>query len=182
MPKSKKSIKKVVKKTEKKKVKENKFVRPKWDEYFIGISQMVASRATCDRGRSGAVTVLDRHILTTGYVGSPAGLPHCDEVGHLFKKTIHENGEITNHCVRTAHAEQNAICHAARLGVPLEGATLYCKMVPCINCAKMIINCGMVRVVCEKDYHAAKETKQMFKKAKIKLEILNSEMETYEKM
>lgn len=159
-----------------------KYIRPSWDEYFIEVSRIVATRATCDRGMSGCVIIKDKQILTTGYVGSPKGLPHCCKVGHLFKKTIHENGEITNHCVRTIHAEQNAICQAAKLGIPLEGATLYCKMEPCAVCAKLIINCGIVRVVCEKHYHGAKETAEMFKKAKVKLEVLSNELETYENM
>ena len=107
-------------KQEKNEVKEG-YKRPSWDEYFIEISRTVAKRATCDRGRSGCVIVKDKHILVTGYVGSPKGIPHCDEVGHQFKKTIHEDGNITEHCVRTAHAEQNAICHAAKLGIPLDG-------------------------------------------------------------
>src|SRR3989344_6936165 len=88
--------------------------RPSWDEYFINIANEVSKRATCDRGKSGCVIVKDKHILTTGYVGSPAGLPHCDEVGHLFKTTTHENGKITQHCMRTTHAEQNAICQSAK--------------------------------------------------------------------
>lgn len=158
-----------------------KYIRPSWDEYFMEVSKIVATRATCDRGKSGCIIVKDRQILTTGYVGSPKGLEHCDEIGHLFKKTIHENGEITNHCVRTIHAEQNAICQAAKLGIPLEGSTLYCKMEPCAVCAKMIINCGIERVVSEFKYQAAKETRQMFRKAKIKLDVINKELPDYMK-
>jgi len=104
--------------------------RPSWDEYFLRLADTVASRATCDRGRSGCVIVKDRQILVTGYVGSPRGLPHCDDVGHLFKKVIHEDGSVTQHCVRTVHAEQNAITQAARRGIALEGSTLYCRMTP----------------------------------------------------
>jgi len=101
------------------------YIRPLWDEYFMNIMQAVSTRATCDRGRSGCVIVRDKHILTTGYVGSPPGLPHCDEVGHQMKTTIHEDGHQTQHCVRTIHAEMNAIVQAARIGVSLDGATLY---------------------------------------------------------
>src|SRR4030042_2835500 len=122
---------------------ENKYVRPSWDEYFMEIAKTVAKRATCDRGRSGCVIAKDKQILVTGYVGSPKGLPHCDDIGHQFKKNIHEDGHTTNHCVRTVHAEQNSICQAAKLGVPLEGATLYCRMTPCRTCAIIIINCGI---------------------------------------
>ena len=154
--------------------------RPSWDEYFIGIMNAVSQRATCDRGKSGCVVAKDKHILVTGYVGSPVGIPHCDEIGHQMKKTIHEDGTISQHCVRTAHAEQNAICQAAKLGIALNGATLYCKMTPCYTCAKMIINSGIKRVVCEKGYHQGKESENLFKQAGVLLEILNDEVEKYE--
>jgi len=157
-------------------------LRPSWDEYFMGIAREVAKRATCDRGRSGAVLVRDKRILTTGYVGSPKGLPHCDEVGHLFKKTIDADGKESTHCIRTTHAEQNAILQAAMHGISTAGATLYCKMEPCIDCAKMIINAGIKRVVCEKKYHKAEITREFFKKAGVKLEVLNDEVEKYEGM
>jgi len=158
------------------------YKRPSWDDYFLAISKVVATRSTCDRGRAGAVIVKDRQILTTGYAGSPIGLPHCDDVGHKLKKMIHENGEESIHCVRTVHAEQNAICQAAKLGIALNGATLYCKMTPCITCAKLIINCGIKRVVCEKRYHADKETLELFEQAGIELKIYNQEIETYKQM
>ena len=82
--------------------------RPSWDEYFMELANTASKRATCDRGRSGCVIVKDRQLLVTGYVGSPSGLPHCDEVGHLFRKTIEADGRITTHCVRTVHAEPPA--------------------------------------------------------------------------
>ena len=85
-----------------------------WDEYFMEIANTVAKRATCDRGRSGCVIAKDKQLLVTGYVGSPIGMPHCDDVGHQMRKTIHEDGSITNHCVRTVHAEQNAIIQAGQ--------------------------------------------------------------------
>jgi len=161
-------------------MKEN-HTRPSWDEYFMNICQVVASRATCDRGRSGCIIVRDKQILTTGYVGSPISLPHCDEIGHQFHSVIHEDGHQSQHCIRTTHAEQNAICQAAKLGIALNGATLYCKMTPCYVCAKMIINVGIKRVVCEKDYHAADLSKEIFKQANIELVILNPEIEQYDK-
>jgi len=145
------------------------------------IARQVALRATCDRGRSGCVIVKDRHILTTGYVGSPVGLEHCDDVGHQMHSVVSEDGSSSQHCIRTVHAEQNAICWAARLGIPLEGATLYCKMTPCYVCAKTIINVGIKRVVCDKDYHVADLSKKIFGQAGIKLDILNQEVEQYEK-
>ncbi|MDR3312348.1 MAG: cytidine/deoxycytidylate deaminase family protein [Spirochaetaceae bacterium] len=162
--------------------KNKKYIRPSWDEYFMEICRTVAKRATCDRGRSGCVITRDNHILVTGYVGSPAGLPHCDDVGHLFKKMIHEDNTVTNHCVRTVHAEQNAICQAAKKGIPLNGATLYCKMTPCRICAMLIINCGILRVVCEKRYHDAADSLSMFAQAGVILEHLHDEVQTYADM
>lgn len=154
-------------------------MRPDWDSYFMKIVNEVASRATCDRGKAGCVIVKDKRIIATGYVGSPIGTSHCDDVGHMFKKTIHEDGSITNHCVRTVHAEQNAICQAAKFGIPLEGATLYCKMTPCFVCAKMLVNAGIKRVVCEKRYHADKDSMELFKEAGIQIDIIDNDFEKY---
>jgi dCMP deaminase len=156
-----------------------KYVRPSWDEYFMEVANTVAKRATCDRGRSGCVIAKGMRILVTGYVGSPSGMPHCDDVGHQMKKTIHEDGSVTNHCVRTVHAEQNAICQAAKLGIALEGSTLYCRMTPCRTCAMLIINCGIKRVVCEKKYHAGAESEEMFKQSGIELEFMHDEVLQY---
>ena len=117
----------------------------------------------------------------TGYVGSPNGLPHCDEVGHQFKKIHHEDGTITEHCTRTVHAEQNAICQAARRGISIEGATLYCRMTPCRTCAMLIINCGITRVVAERRYHDSADTIAMFSQAGVTLEHLIDEVQKYER-
>jgi len=157
-----------------------KYIRPTWDEYFMEVANTIAKRATCDRGRSGCVIARNKQILVTGYVGSPVGFPHCDDVGHLFKKVMHEDGSVTNHCVRTVHAEQNAICQAARLGIALEGATLYCRMTPCRTCAMLIINCGIRRVVCEKKYHAGAESEELFAYAGIKIEYMENEVLKYD--
>ena len=154
--------------------------RPTWDEYFMEVCETISKRATCDRGRSGCVIAKDKQLLVTGYVGSPKGLDHCDEVGHLMKKVIHEDGSVSQHCVRTVHAEQNAICQAARLGISLDGATLYCRMTPCRTCAMMIINCGIIRVVCEKKYHIGKESEEMFLEAGVKLEYFSEDIQKYE--
>lgn len=158
---------------------EEKYVRPSWDEYFMEVAHAVAKRATCDRGRSGCVIARDKQILVTGYVGSPKGLPHCDEIGHQMKATIHEDGHQSQHCVRTAHSEQNAIVQAAKLGIAIDGATLYTKMTPCAVCAKMIINSGIKRVVCERKYHAGQDTEEMFKLAGIILEYFENTIEPY---
>jgi len=153
--------------------------RPSWDEYFLEIVKVVASRATCDRGRNGALIVKNRRILTTGYVGSPMGLPHCDEVGHMLHDVVDENGKTSKHCVRTIHAEQNAILQAALHGVSTEGSTIYTKFEPCFVCAKMIVNAGIKRVVCERRYHADELTRRIFKEALIELVVLKDEVESY---
>ncbi len=159
---------------------ETSYRRPTWDEYFMEVASAIAKRATCDRGRSGCVIARDNQILATGYVGAPAGLEHCDEAGHQMRKVLHEDGSITQHCVRTVHAEQNAICQAARRGVAIQGATLYCRMTPCRACAMMIINCGIVRVVAERRYHDGAESEEMFRKAGLVLEYVHNEVERYE--
>ena len=157
------------------------YIRPTWDEYFMEVSRTIAKRATCDRGRSGCVIARNKQILVTGYVGSPVGLPHCDDVGHLFKQVTHEDGKVTNHCMRTVHAEQNAICQAARLGISLQDNTLYCRMTPCRTCAMLIINCGIKRVVCEFKYHSGSESEEMFAEAGIELAYVNEEVLQYAK-
>ena len=112
--------------------------RPKLDHYFMNIALVVATRSTCDRKHVGAVVVRDRMILTTGYNGSIRGAAHCDEVGHLM-----EDG----HCVRTVHAEANAIVQAARNGVRIDGADIYVTASPCFDCFKLIANAGIRRIV-----------------------------------
>jgi dCMP deaminase len=112
--------------------------RASWDEYFMAIAREVATRSTCDRKHVGAVVVRDKMILTTGYNGSIRGLAHCDDEGHLM-----EDG----HCVRTVHAEANAIVQAARNGVRLEGGEIYVTASPCFGCFKLIANAGMRRIV-----------------------------------
>jgi dCMP deaminase len=112
--------------------------RTDWDEYFMSIARVVATRATCDRKHVGAVLVRGRTILSTGYNGSIRGMPHCDEVGHMM-----EGG----HCVATIHAEANAILQAARNGVSIEGADVYTTASPCWPCFKMIANAGLKRII-----------------------------------
>ena len=159
---------------------EAEYKRPSWDEYFMEVCDAISKRASCGRGRSGCVIARDNQILVTGYVGAPAGLPHCDEAGHQFKKMIHEDGSQTTHCVRTVHAEQNAICQAARRGIGIAGSTLYCRMTPCRTCAMLIINCGIVRVVCQRRYQDSSDSENMFKTAGIKLEYIYNETQKYE--
>lgn len=154
--------------------------RPSWDEYFIKIVEMVGSRGSCDRGRAGCVVTRDKRIISTGYAGSPVGLPHCDEVGHEMHMITHADGTQTRHCIRTTHAEQNVICEAARMGIALEGGALYCKMTPCYTCAKMIINAGIKRVVCAQDYHSSARSKEIFQEAGIEFVLLKDEVASYE--
>lgn len=158
-----------------------KHVRPSWDQYFIGMANYVGSRATCDRGLSGCVIVRDKRVISTGYVGAPPGLPHCDDVGHEMHKVINEDGVESLHCIRTVHAEQNAIAQAGRFGMSTDGATLYSKMVPCYTCAKIGISAGIKRVVSEYDYQSSKRSKEILKKAGVKLEIINNEVLKYKK-
>ena len=112
--------------------------RASWDEYFMNIANEVATRSTCDRKHVGAVVVRDKSILATGYNGSVRGLGHCDDEGHLM-----EDG----HCVRTVHAEANAIVQAARNGMRIEGAGIYVTASPCWGCFRLIANAGIVRIV-----------------------------------
>ncbi|MFO0637167.1 MAG: dCMP deaminase family protein [Nannocystaceae bacterium] len=112
--------------------------RASWDEYFMDIARVIATRATCARKHVGAVIVRDRTILSTGYNGSIRGTPHCDEAGHLM-----EDG----HRVRTIHAEINAVIQAAKNGTAIESASIYVTASPCWNCFKAIANAGIVRVV-----------------------------------
>jgi dCMP deaminase len=153
--------------------------RPNWDEYFMEICKVVGKRGTCDRGRAGAVIVKDKRIIATGYVGSPAGLAHCDEVGHLMHDVTNPDGKVSRHCIRTAHAEQNAIVQAALHGVSTNGATIYIKFEPCLVCTKMIINAGIRRVVAEKRYHAAALSRQFLQEAGVELDVLHDELEQY---
>ena len=111
--------------------------RSTWETYFMRIALQVATRSTCNRKHIGAVIVRDRTILSTGYNGSIRGLPHCDEGDHLM-----ENG----HCVRTVHAEANAIAQAAKNGIRLEGAEIYITASPCWTCFKLLANAGIIKI------------------------------------
>jgi len=162
--------------------KEEAYKRPSWDEYFLSLVKAVGTRATCDRGRTSCIIVKEKRILSTGYVGSPIGAKHCDDEGHEMHTVIQEDGTQSRHCIRTSHAEQNAIANAARFGVALEGATLYAHMAPCYTCAKMIINSGIKRVVCAIDYHGAKRAKEIFEECGVKFEQISNEMQKYDDM
>jgi len=162
-------------------IRTEKYKRPSWDEYFLNIVEIVGSRSTCDRGRPGCIIVKDKRILATGYAGSPVGQPHCDDVGHEMQKAIDDDNRISEHCVRTLHAEVNAIAYAAKFGVSIDGSTLYVKFTPCYTCAKMVVNAGIKRVVAKVKYHAGDRTVKLFKKAGIKLQIIENKTERYER-
>ncbi|MBC7329753.1 dCMP deaminase family protein [bacterium] len=141
--------------------------RPSWDEYFMQIARVVATRSTCLRRQVGAVLVKEKRILTTGYNGAPRGLPHCLEVGCLREQLGIPSGERQELC-RGLHAEQNAIIQAAYYGVSIEGATLYCTHQPCITCAKMLINAGIKKIIFEAPY-PDELAEQMLKEAGVEL-------------
>ena len=120
--------------------------RPSWEEYFMDIARLVARRSTCLRRQVGALIVKDKNILATGYNGTPSGIAHCSEVGCLRQRFNVPSGERHELC-RGLHAEQNAIIQAAKHGVNISGATLFCTNSPCVICSKMIINAGIRRIV-----------------------------------
>lgn len=123
---------------------------------------LASERATCPRMHCGCVIVRDKHVLATGYNGSLPGLPHCDEVGCLI---------VEDHCIRTNHAEMNAICQAARNGVSLNGGTAYVTNMPCVTCAKALVSTGIRRVVVFSDYRAG-HTEQFLHEADVRLDRL----------
>lgn len=145
--------------------------RPSWNNYFMEIARVAATRSTCDRKHVGAVIVKNKIILSTGYNGSPRGLPHCDDAGHELKDM---GGRQS--CVRTIHAEANAIAQAARSGTAIEGAEIYTTASPCYDCLKLIINAGIVRIYCGEFYGSrygmSGESEKLAAAAGIKMEIL----------
>lgn len=129
----------------------NELERPSWDEYFMKLAHEVATRTTCLRRAVGAIIVKDRRILSTGYNGVPTGLTHCAETGCLRQELGVPSGQRHEIC-RGLHGEQNAIIQAARYGIDISGSTIYVTTQPCVVCAKMIINAGIVEVVYENPY------------------------------
>jgi dCMP deaminase len=140
--------------------------RPSWDAYFMRIAHEVSTRATCPRRSVGALVVRDRRILATGYNGAPKGLPHCPPGGP--DNDWPAGCMRAGHCIRTLHAEQNALLQAALFGVPTSGATMYVTCQPCNTCAKMIINAGIERVIYEGDY-PDEFSKEIFRDAKLEV-------------
>jgi dCMP deaminase len=136
--------------------------RPRWDDYFLKLAMLASERATCPRMHCGCVLVKDKNVIATGYNGSIPGDEHCEDVGCLV---------IDNHCVRTVHAEMNAVVQAAKRGHGVEGATAYVTNMPCTACAKALIAAGIKRVVIFSDFHDTLAL-EFFKKAKVKIDKL----------
>lgn len=126
--------------------------RPSWDQYFMTITRQVAERSTCTRAKVGALIARDKNILASGYNGSPAGLPHCTDVGCLVYSSTTPTGELEENCFRTIHAEINAIAQAAKNGATIRDADIYITHTPCIHCFKVLINTGIRRVFYEREY------------------------------
>ena len=134
--------------------------RPDWDEYFLKLAMLASERATCPRMHCGCILVRNRNVVATGYNGSVPGDEHCEDVGCLV---------VDDHCVRTVHAEMNALVQAAKCGHPIEGATAYVTNMPCTTCAKAFITAGIKRVVVFSDYHDTLAT-EFFAKAGIMID------------
>ena len=135
-------------------------LRPNWDSYFLKLAMLASERATCPRMHCGCVLVKNKNVIATGYNGSIPGDDHCEDVGCLV---------VDNHCLRTNHAEMNAITQAAKWGHPVEGATAYVTNMPCTTCAKALIAAGITRVVVFSDYHDTLAT-EFFTKAQVTID------------
>lgn len=133
--------------------------RVSWHEYFMNIAEQVATRSTCSRKHVGAVIVRDRTILSTGYNGSLRGAPHCDEVGHDLEN---------DHCVRTVHAEANAVAQSAKHGIRIDQAEIYVTASPCLTCFKLIANCGITKIY-YKEFYRDERITEYAKLAGVKL-------------
>ena len=143
--------------------------RPDFDEYVLKIASVVAERSTCRRHHMGAVAVRDKHILTTGYNGAPAGQKDCLELGCIRNEMNIASGEKQETC-RAIHAEQNVIIQAALHGISLEGSTIYCTHTPCVLCAKMLVNARIKRFVSFRKYDDERFI-DLFREAGIEIDI-----------
>ncbi|MFA5059141.1 MAG: cytidine/deoxycytidylate deaminase family protein [Candidatus Omnitrophota bacterium] len=147
-------------KNNQKNVKQAVAKRPDWDEYFLKLAMLASERSTCPRMHCGCVLVKNKNVIATGYNGSIPGDDHCDDAGCLV---------VDNHCVRTVHAEMNALIQAARHGNSAEGATAYVTNMPCTTCAKALITVGIKRIVIFSDFHDTLAT-EFFGKANVKID------------
>ena len=145
--------------------------RPSWDEYFMGMAELTAERSTCLRRKVGAVIVVDKRIVATGYNGAPKGLPHCEELGGCLREKLGVPSGQRHELCRALHAEQNAIIQAAVMGNSINGASIFVTHQPCSICAKMIINAGIKRIVVRNGY-PDKLAQEMLDEAGIVVEML----------
>ncbi|MBU1131613.1 cytidine/deoxycytidylate deaminase family protein [Patescibacteria group bacterium] len=136
--------------------------RPNWDEYFLKLAMLASERSTCPRMHCGCVIVKNNHVISTGYNGSIAGQPHCEDVGCLVEN---------DHCIRTNHAEINALVQAVNYGSNIEGATVYVTNMSCTTCAKALIAAGIKRIAVFTDFHDTKAT-QFYTEAGVKIDKL----------
>ena len=140
-------------------------MRKSWNEYFMEITELVASRSTCDRAFVGCVLVnKDHRIVSTGYNGSVAGNPHCSEVGHTMRD---------GHCIATIHAEMNALLYCAKEGIPVKGCTAYVTHFPCLNCSKALIQAGIEKIYYKNAYRVDDYALDLFEKNGVHLEQIN---------
>ncbi|MBR5288572.1 MAG: cytidine/deoxycytidylate deaminase family protein [Clostridia bacterium] len=148
----------------------------KWDRRFMEMAKLVASWASCyqQERKIGAVIVKDKRVMTTGYNGAPAGVKTCVERGECLRKKLGIASGTRHEMCYAVHAEQNAIIQAAKLGISIDGATLYCTHQPCILCAKMICNSGIVRVVYAEGYPDPFSL-EIFREAGVTVEQYNAE-------
>ena len=143
----------------------------KWDHRFMEMAQLVSTWASCyqEERKVGAVIVKDKRVMTTGYNGAPAGVSTCVERGECLRKKLGIPSGTRHEMCYAVHAEQNAVIQAARIGVALSGATLYCTHQPCVICAKIIINAGITRVVFAEGY-PDEFALSLFKEAGVQIE------------
>jgi dCMP deaminase len=129
----------------------SRFLRPTWDEYFMNIAKVVATRSNCMKRKVAAIIVKDRRVISTGYNGTPRGAKNCNEGGCSRCNSMAESGTALDECL-CCHGEENAITQAAYHGTSLKGSTLYTTFAPCLLCTKMIINSGIAEVVYNQEY------------------------------
>lgn len=142
------------------------------DGHYLLQASKATTSITCNRG-AGCVVVLERKVLCTGFTRAPIGMPSCDKAGHLWRRSVDEDGVTRVHCVRSIHAEQDAIARAARQGIALDGAAIYCTIVPCPTCAKLLIEAGLARVVASHEYRAGGRSHELFTAAGVTLNVVD---------
>ena len=154
---------------------EKKKNRPSWDRYFMDIAHVAASRSNCSRRQVAAVVVRDKQIISTGYNGTPRGIKNCSEGGCPRCNSDVPSGQGLHQCL-CSHAEENAIVQAAYNGLMLKGATLYTTFSPCLLCAKMIVNAGIVEVVYHEHYTIDDVSTALLKEAGVKIRAVDEEL------